>query len=76
MIQISDISQLASLAASLTSTASVHGENWNDDVFQRIDSQQITPILSQLGTLSSEADSAIRQIVAIYAEMVRIASGY
>lgn len=76
MIQITDIAALSSLSQSLSSMVSVHGENWNDDVFRRIDSQYIAPVLTQLNTMASDADANIRQIVKINQEMELLASKY
>lgn len=76
MIQITDISQLSSIRDNLSSSLSVHGENWHDDVFARIESQYASPAMSQMASIISSAQSDIMQICSIFGEMEQIASCY
>lgn len=76
MIQMTDIGLLSALQSSFTRSVSAHSENWNDEVFARLQSEYVLPVQSQMSMIISEAGSSIRQICAIYNEMEQIASNY
>ena len=76
MIQLSDIDNLSSLSDSLSSLVSIHSENWDDVVFERINRDMIGPIESRMQQIASSAETDIRMIVNIYSEMSTIASNH
>lgn len=76
MIQLTDTSELSAIQEDFTRTVSAHFENWNDDVFSRLESQYVSPVLSDMSNMISEADSNICQICSTYSQMAGLASRY
>ena len=76
MIQLSDTSVLSSIGDELASLISINSQNWDDQVFDRIEKEQLAPIESKCCQIATSAESKIQIIANTYNEMSILAMKY